>query len=578
MPLTTPQKSNREWALEYLKMGYSIIPTNGKVSALPSWKKYQEVLPTEAEINQWWNNNSNANIGLITGKISGIVALDFDGESVPEELEKLNVAISQTSPNHFHLFFKYPNITIRNSVKYNGKDMDIRGDGGYVIVPPSTHFNEQKVPDGQYQWIRELTPTTTLDELPPKFFIINPIKEDNKPFNQETNQLGTRNDTTTRVIGSLLSHYPPHQWDDICWQFIQAYNLTNNDPPLGMRELISCFESIKKEELSNKSESQNIYSSNFLTFNELINKDFGKDEWAVEKLIPKNGITCIAGAPKSGKSYISLLLAISLASGNSFLNNFDTVQGKVFLISKEDNPRTTKNRLLALTGEKDLPIIYTDSSDIFLDNELCFQRLKQQVEDEGVNYIIFDSFRRFFTGEENSSQTISQIHNKFKKLQEIGCTIIFIHHMGKEGAIPRSAQDRVRGSSDITAMSDSLITVQRTVAGKIKISNPLMRSAQSSPDFMVEVNFEENKTTYSFGGYVEAKTIVSKIDKAKQSIINALQKEPNKKQVEIIELVAKENTWLKEGTIKSAIKVLVEEKSIGFDENTKTYWFIVPKK
>lgn len=578
MSSTTTQKTNREWALEYLKIGCSIIPTNGKVPALLSWSKYQEVLPTEDEINQWWNKNPNANIGLITGKISGIAVLDFDGESVPEELEKLNVAISQTSPNHFHLFFKYPISGIGNSVRYNGKKIDIRGDGGYVIVPPSTHFDKQKKPDGQYQWNRELTSTTILDELPQEYFVADSTKEDNQQFSQEINQPGTRNDTTTRVIGSLLSHYLPHQWDDICWQFIQAYNLTNNDPPLGMRELINSFESIKKEELSKKSESQNIYSSNFLTFNELINKDFGKEEWAVEKLIPKNGITCIAGAPKSGKSYISLLLAISLASGNSFLNNFDTVQGKVLLISKEDNPRTTRNRLLALTGEKDLPIVYTDSSDIFLDNELCFQRLKQQIEDEGVNYIIFDSFRRFFTGEENSSQTISQIHNKFKKLQEIGCTIIFIHHMGKEGAIPRSAQDRVRGSSDITAMSDSLITVQRTVTGKIKISNPLMRSARSSPDFMVEVNFEENKTTYSFGGYVETKTIVSKIDKAKQSIINALQKEPNKKQVEIIELVAKENAWLKEGTIKSAIKVLVEEKSIGFDENTKTYWFIVPKK
>ena len=95
--------SNKEIALSYLKQGLSVIPVTSPQMISPdtpekemiekckrpliSWKDYQTRLPTEKEICQWFDQHPDANIGIVTGKISNLVVFDLDSTDAIEYAE-----------------------------------------------------------------------------------------------------------------------------------------------------------------------------------------------------------------------------------------------------------------------------------------------------------------------------------------------------------------------------------------------------------------------------------------------------------------------------------------------------------
>jgi hypothetical protein len=131
-----------EAALAYAKRGWSVIPLrpNGKQPRI-DWKPYQTRHATEGELRVWWQQWPDANIGIVTGAISGIVVLDSDG-SVGWEVISQQGGITETlkvsTAKGTHLYLKYPGFVVRNFAR-KLPELDFRGDGGYVVAPPSLH-------------------------------------------------------------------------------------------------------------------------------------------------------------------------------------------------------------------------------------------------------------------------------------------------------------------------------------------------------------------------------------------------------------------------------------------------------
>src|SRR3990170_8888798 len=142
-----------QWGKYYIeKMGYSVIPVNAdKKPAIPEWKPYQTKRPTEDELQEWFNNRSKNNIAIVTGTISGIVIVDFDTpEAVKLAKEKgfpLTPLVKTGKGDH--AYCKYQE-GIRNFQKRDDlPGIDLRGEGGYVVAPPSIH-KSGKV----YEWVK----------------------------------------------------------------------------------------------------------------------------------------------------------------------------------------------------------------------------------------------------------------------------------------------------------------------------------------------------------------------------------------------------------------------------------------
>ena len=141
----------KDAALDLLcKREFSVIPLrpHDKKPMLPTWAEYQRRLPSEEEVEQWWTQWPEANIGVVTGAVSGIVVVDVDGV---EGLKWMKANLPVTSVyvqtgKGWHGYFRHPGGSIGNRARL-APEVDLRADGGYVVAPPSVH------PSGSvYEW------------------------------------------------------------------------------------------------------------------------------------------------------------------------------------------------------------------------------------------------------------------------------------------------------------------------------------------------------------------------------------------------------------------------------------------
>ncbi len=155
-----------EAALDYRKTNLSVIPVGKDKRPLISWKEYQDRHATEDEIKKWWTDYPNANVGIVTGKISGLAVLDCDSQdAITAFLTKYKGQTpAAKTPRGMHYYFKYED-GIRNTVKVGNLDMDIRGEGGYVVAPPS--INDKGL---EYKWHRSIK-DSLLDSLLASLYI-----------------------------------------------------------------------------------------------------------------------------------------------------------------------------------------------------------------------------------------------------------------------------------------------------------------------------------------------------------------------------------------------------------------------
>src|SRR6266705_4204634 len=143
-----------EAALTYAQNGWLIFPfTPSSKSPLKGSQGYKDATRDAEKIQLWWQSYPTANIGLATGSPSGLIVLDVDphhgGHECFKTLEKRygplpQTRMSRTAHGGLHRFYQYPSDGKRypNVVELEGlAGVDIRGDGGYVVLPPSKLYN-----------------------------------------------------------------------------------------------------------------------------------------------------------------------------------------------------------------------------------------------------------------------------------------------------------------------------------------------------------------------------------------------------------------------------------------------------
>jgi len=217
-----------EHALAYAKKGYHVLPCNGKKPL--TRHGFKDATTDKAQIVKWFNAHPTANIGLATGVRSGFFVVDIDGEKGMEEFSSIRrdgippTPIAKTGGGGCHIFFKYPDRgDVRNRAKIGGLSIDVRGEGGFVVVPPSDHKSgnhyEWKVPPNEAElaeapeWIIDLVASnsrkstsqteasfreTTFDDL---FDTMTEILDFGT---HEGSPEGKRHDTAVRLVGAHL--------------------------------------------------------------------------------------------------------------------------------------------------------------------------------------------------------------------------------------------------------------------------------------------------------------------------------------------------------------------------------------
>lgn len=290
-----------ESAIKYAELGLSVIPVGRDKNPIVKWKGYQRTPADSSRIRGWWRKYPNANIGIVTGRLSNIVSIDFDSQ---EALDRYQATIEDIDG---HLHFKTGKgwQYIFRWTGYGGgnktgimENVDIRGEGGYIVVPPSLHENGTT-----YTWDGNINPLEHgLDELAdmPKDTLTfckkakktpeEPIKDANPgskkdapsllsepPKNGETtrhikiNQMvsdallngakkGSRNSTGAMVAGWMVADYAKQgrSKEEMQAPIVDAMLLwnTRNDPPLPENDIrIICNSIIDRHTFVNLSQA-----------------------------------------------------------------------------------------------------------------------------------------------------------------------------------------------------------------------------------------------------------------------------------------------------------------------------------
>jgi hypothetical protein len=188
------------------------------------WEEYQKRIASIEEIETWLNQWPSANIGIVTGSISKLIVVDIDPRhgGTNELFKDYKTPCSQTGGGGWHYYFTSNSFITNRAGVLPG--IDIRGEGGYVIAPPSLHTS-----GGSYKWL--ISPQNApLLEFPHWIFQATEKKQDKSDWQTVLSGVseGERNTSAARVIGKLLSGFPQDDWEEFVIPLIKDWNNQNN--------------------------------------------------------------------------------------------------------------------------------------------------------------------------------------------------------------------------------------------------------------------------------------------------------------------------------------------------------------
>lgn len=243
-------------ALAYAAAGLHVFPCKpaAKVPACAHGALAATVDPER--ITAWWRSNADYNVAVATGEASALFVVDIDGLIGAAELRELEAqhgVLPETwdarTPNDGrHVGFAWPGQPVPNSVGRVAPNIDIRGQGGYVVVPPS------RLACGKYTWS-----TNCADELAdaPHWLVDSAIgRNGNGKCATATADWvaivangapeGQRNHTACRLAGYLL-----HKYVDLAVtrELLHAWNQARCRPPLSAAEINHVVDSVAGREM-----------------------------------------------------------------------------------------------------------------------------------------------------------------------------------------------------------------------------------------------------------------------------------------------------------------------------------------
>ncbi len=201
-----------------------------------------------------------------------------------------------------------------------------------------------------------------------------------------------------------------------------------------------------------------------VTFQEFIQKEYPDPQWVVQDLFASRTVNMISALSSSGKTWMSLAVALSVAQGIPLFGHFETTKQGVLIVNEEDSERQLQGNIKELTKEKDINIY------LHINHEIKFEehteQIIQEMENKKLSFVIFDSLTRLHNREEKDSKEMNKVYDYLKRFIQRGFTVLLIHHNRKPDRYAGKIKDRfslaneVRGSTVIYNSIDSCIHLE----------------------------------------------------------------------------------------------------------------------
>lgn len=576
-----------EHALEYRSLGYPVFPVcsplmgkhqhfregrmkdcvGDKVGKNPmvSWLAWQSSLPSAAQVREWWQKWPTANIGMATGAFSGVIVLDCDSGAARQlALDRGGLdrtpAVWTGTPGGAHFWMAHPGYDVRNFAK-DIPGTDFRGDGGYVLLPPSNHWR-----GAQYHWAENtlgmklaVVPTWLHELFKAKATgstgessertpldldeILSGIKQgerDNKLYKYACR---LRHDDVLQEHAEMMLRLaaracdPAFPEDEAVEKVRHAYKdylPGNASPMVDVDEFFSpTAGGVHVDAIEEEEPSPEAATASFLhPISELLAMPEVEPDWMVDQLFTVGSNGWVAAEPKVGKSWTVLELVYALSTGNPFLGRFAVKQPRrVIYIQEEDSIQRVLRRFKKLL--KGDPTRQVPSDDYLrwsvrvgfkLDSQAWIDKLRDELRSYPAEVVVLDVFNRLHGLEENKQSDMTRLLNTLMDFNRIfGCAFIVVHHNRKPQAGSEArANQMIRGSGVLAGWGECSLYLRRSKEKDTIIVTPESKDAPEMDDFTIVLRDQDNGGIVLEMGDVEVKESLNLGDKAAMEAVDTL--------------------------------------------------------
>lgn len=536
--------------------GWRVFPCEPR-GKRPIVKWRTEATTDTDTIRAWWDTEPHANLGVCTG--DGLIVIDLDGpdgantyDLLVAHLGALPKTLTANTGKGRHLYYRADGYDLRNSAGKLGPGVDIRAEGGYVIAPPSMH------PSGaRYTWEKAGADVARLPDA-----WAAKIAEAN------------RNDASSGAEVTPASDVPQGQRNDFLWRSacrlrrmglaypallaaLHAENRERCKPPAPARDVEAIAEraqatygatdpiiasvtprgdgtfDIEGHDLpsgTDDNEPVDVIDAMLPTetwdeFRDAADEDIA---YLVRDVWPAGSFGIIGAAPKVGKTWVAIDLALALTLGEPFLGHdvFDSSGVPVLYVALEGHRVGLKHRIGALSrgrganpdeSNPNLHITYKPRG-MNLADERWARALRVKAQRVGAKLVIVDVMRAAARIKENDAAEFAGLFANLAPIADDGCSVAMLHHMVKlsETSKERTAAERLSGTGAMYGAVDAAILLtERTTEGVVSVQFVARDLAEPKP-LMFVVEGDEPGSGPN-GGYLYRDSIELRLRDAKDS-------------------------------------------------------------
>lgn len=471
-----------EAAVKYAKRGWSVFPVRkNKTPYTPNG--FHNATTDIRTIERWWKEHPDANVGIATGSMShGLTVIDIDiddnkgihgDESFRDWCDDEGVFIDSltavTGRGGKHLYFT-------STYPYGNKTgclpgVDIRGEGGYVIAPPSIHENGNPY---FFDGDEDEEEIVCLQEDSDAEYFFNemcksPMGSKEPLVVPEEMKEGGRNDLLFKMAASFQAKGVE---DAVILASLQGYNEKHCNPPLPDEELEKIVQNVvRKYEKGTPKEQENTpkFFRKLKTAEDLMQREVPDPKVFVgvgnELPLLVEGTCILSAKPKLGKSWFALAMCLAVSKGEDFLG-YKTNKCSTLYLDLETSESIQKKRLLkVLKGEKVPKNFYLETETDAIESGFLEQIEAYLKEDPEIGVVVVDVFQIIRSPAKNFKESdYAHAYRDITPLNELAqkhhISIILVCH-DRKAVDPDDPFSNILGSTGLQGAATQMIVMYR---------------------------------------------------------------------------------------------------------------------
>jgi len=536
----------------YLNAGLCVLPAirAEKRPAIGAWKRYQDRLPTEAELSAWFNQPHDA-LCILCGSVSNqLEMIDFDAKGelflawldrIPHELAN-RLFIEDTPSGGMHVVYRSVDPVCGSFKLAQRKTNDrvvtlieTRGQGGLFLCSPTPGYEhiqgdltnlpvlttDERDILLQAAWgLNEYQPPVV--DQPVQLHVTPDSSGSNRPgddYNRRTDPRNVLQQHGWTLAKSGENEYWRRPGKNTGWSATLKdgvfYVFSANASPFESNRAYAPFAiytllehggdyakaaSALRTQGYGSSTTTPLQGANLegITLSPPALDDL--EPICVEDLVVtyptlrppiihgllREGETMnLISAPKMGKSWLVTDLALAIATGSAWLDQYPCEQGDVLILDNELHAETSSDRIPKVGNARNIPMsaygrrvrvlnLRGRLYDIFSLGSF-FQRLHKGQ----YKVIILDAFYRFMPRDmdENDNGTMASLYNQIDRYaDELGCSFVLIHHTTKGNQSAKSVTDVGAGAGSQSRATDTHVILRPHEEEDVMVMDAAVRS------------------------------------------------------------------------------------------------------